>query len=286
MFSFFKSARLSPEWTFSADGIVWRIVFGEPGKLVGECRDPERKVTSFFCLDISTGKPLWKELRLDEQWWVGIEAVQKNTLLLHGFAQPDMPQHKAIRAFDVISGLQLWRNDDVSYWFVFRDRVVAYRDFFERRVGYEFDLQSGILLKTHDNSLEELYTLRTRAAEEEILPDVVLPDVFAEEESDAALTTLVRKETKGMERSGNVEFIRRDDVFMFNFHVQRRDRTGGLKLENNLIVYNLSSHKRVFADVIGQNLTGYVPDSFFVEHPFAFFIKDQKVLVALRLWKS
>jgi hypothetical protein len=225
-------------------------------------------------------------LRLDEPWWVGIEAVQKNALLLHAFAKPDMPQHKGIMAFDVLSGVQLWRNDDVSYWFGFHDCVIAYRDFFERRVGYELDLQSGDVLKTHDSSLEELHALRSRATEEESHSEVIVPDIFDEDEVDPVLAAFVRKETKGKECSGRVEFIRLDDLFLFNFHVRRSDRTGNLKLENNLIVYGLSNNKRIFADVIGRNLSGYVPDSFFVKRPFALFIKDQKVLMALRLWKS
>ena len=287
MFSFFKSDRLSPEWTFSADSIIWRMVLAEHGKLVGECRDPETRVASFFCLDMATGKTLWKDLCLDEQWWVGIEAVQKNIVLLHAFAKPDMPEHKGIRAFDDVSGVQLWRNDDVAYWFGHDDRVIAYRDFFERRVGYEIDLQSGVVLKTHDNSLEELHELRRQAAKEHNLPEGTLPEIFAEEEADAELAALVAQETEGKEISGRVEYVCQHDVLVFNFHVQMRDDTGGPpKLENNLIVYRLAEKKRVFADVIGRNLTGYVPDSFFVKHPFVLFIKDQRVLTALRLWKS
>ena len=286
MFSFFKSDRLSPEWTFSAGSIIWRMVLAEHGKLVGECRDPETRAASFFCLDMSTGRALWRDLRLDEQWWVGIEAVQKNVVLLHAFAKPDMPEHKGIRAFDDVSGVQLWRNDDVAYWFGHDDRVIAYRDFFERRVGYEIDLQSGVVLKTHDNSLEELHELRRKSAEEQNLPEVTLPEIFAEEAADAELAALVGKETKGKKLSGRVEYIRQHDLLLFNFHVQRSDGTMGMKLENNLILYRLPEKKRVFADVIGRNLTGYVPDSFFVKHPFVLFIKDQRVLTALRLWKS
>jgi hypothetical protein len=286
MFSFLKSDRLFPAWTYSAGSIIWRMVLGDHGTLVGECRDPENKVASFFCIDLSTGKALWKDLRLDEQWWVGIEAVQKNVVILHAFAKPDMPEHKGIRSFDTVSGVQLWHNDDVAYWFGHEDRVIAYRDFFERRVGYELDLQSGVLLKTHDGSLEELHQLRRKAAEEQSVPEVTLPEVFVEEEVDPALVALVRKETKGKELSGRVEYVRQNDILLFNFHVQSRHRSLDPNLENNLVVYRLPNNKRIFADVIGRNLTGYVPDSFFVRRPFVLFVKDQRTLKALQLWKS
>ena len=286
MFSFFKSDRLTPGWTFSADSIIWRMVLADHDTLVGECRDPDQKVASFFCLDLSTGKVLWKDLRLDEQWWAGIEAVQKNVILLHAFAKPDMPEHKGIRAFDVTSGVQLWRNDDAAYWFAHGDRVIAYRDFFERRVGYEIDLQSGVLLKTYDGSLEQLHQLRRQASVEQSVPEVTLPEVFVEEKADPTLVVLVRKETKGKEIAGSVEYVRQNDILLFNYHVQSRHGTLDPKLENNLVAYRLPNGRRIFADVIGRDLTGYVPDSFFIRGPFVLFIKDQRTLTALRLWKS
>jgi hypothetical protein len=262
------------------------MVLAEHGMLLGECRDPENKVASFFCLEMASGKVLWRDLRLDEPWWVGIEAVQKNVVLLHAFAKPDMPEHKGIRAFDVASGAQLWRNDDAAYWFGYGDRVIAYRDFFERRVGYEIDLQSGRLLKTHEGTLDELHELRRHAAEDLSHSEVMLPEIFVED-SEPALAALIGKETKGKEISGRVEYICHQDVLMFNFHVQMRDRFGeSPKLENNLIVYRLTNKKRVFAEVIGRDLAGYVPDSFFVKHPFVVFIKDRKILTALQVWKS
>jgi hypothetical protein len=286
MFSFLKSDHLSPAWTYSAESIIWRMVLADHGRLVGECRDPGQKVTSFFCLDLSTGRALWRDLRLDEPWWVGIEAVQKNVVLLHAFAKPDMPEHKGIRAFDATSGVQLWRNDDVAYWFGHENRVIAYRDLFEKRVGYELDLQSGVQLNAHDGSLEELHQLRRKAAEAQSVLEVTLPEVFVEREADPALVALVRRETRGKELSGRVEYVRQNDVLLFNFHVQSRHNTLDPKLENNLVVYRLPKNKRIFSDVIGRNLMGYVPDSFFVRRPFVFFIKDQRTLTALQLWKS
>ena len=286
MFSFLRSNTLSPEWTFTASGMIWRMLLAEPERIVGECRDPERKVASFFCIDLSLGKPLWKDLVLDEPWWVGIETIQDDVVLLHTFSQPDMPQHRGIRALDSASGVELWRNDDVSYWFGNRDRVIAYRDFFEKRVGYEMDLRSGALLKTHDTSLNDLQELR-RLNEHQHLPEALLPEIFTEEGATPPLADIIRKETKGKKLAGKVEYITQRDFFLFNYHVQQGDSTGeSRKLENNFIVYDLSSGKRIFAKVIARDVTGYVPDSFFLKGPLAIFIQDQKTLTALRLWTS
>jgi hypothetical protein len=287
MFSFFKTDRLSPEWTFSAGSIIWRMVLAEPGLLVGECRDPQLKSTSFFGLEILTGKVLWNDLRLHDSWWVGIEAVQKNVVLFHGFTKPDMPEHKGIQAFDTVTGKRLWQNDDVSFWFGFEDRIVAYRDLFDKRVGYEFDLQSGELLKSHDTSLAELHELRQRAAEAQVVPDVILPEIYIEAEVGKELGAFVTRETKGIERVGAIEYVRQEGLLVFNYHLQSRRGAGEpSSLENHLVVYLLPEKKRIFTEVIGRNLSSYVPDSFFIKRPLALFVKDQRVLTALRLWKS
>jgi hypothetical protein len=286
MFSFLPSKSLSPDWTFTASGMIWRMLLAEPERIVGECRDPEKKVASFFCIDLSSGKPLWKDLVLDELWWVGIETVRDNVILLHTFSQPDMPQHKGIRALDVSSGVELWRNDDVSYWFGHGGRVIAYRDFFEKRVGYEMDLRSGALLKTHDTSLNDLQELR-RLDDHQQSSDVTLPEVFTDEEAIPPIADIIRKETKGKKLAGKVEYITQRDFLLFNYHVPQGESTGeSPKLENNFMVYDLSSGKRIFAKVIARDLTGYVPDAFFLKGPLAIFIQDQKALTALRLWKS
>jgi len=47
--SIFRSDRLSPEWTYTADGMLWRLFCARGGRLVGECRDQEKKTATFFC---------------------------------------------------------------------------------------------------------------------------------------------------------------------------------------------------------------------------------------------
>jgi len=101
---------------------------------VGEARDQDQKLVSFFALNAQSGVPLWRDLRLDEPWWAGIEAASDGVVLLHRFATPDMPQHKGILALDLKSGAQLWENRDVTFWFIRDGSVVAHRAVFEKRI--------------------------------------------------------------------------------------------------------------------------------------------------------
>jgi hypothetical protein len=285
-FSFFRSGRLTPDWSYVAHGIVWRLLFTGKGRIVGECRDQEKKTVSFFCLDEESGKPVWQDLRLDEEWWVGIEAVLGDTLVLHGFASPDMPEHRGIRAYDVESGTLRWRNNDATYWFGAGDRLFAYRDFFERRVGYEIELGTGELKTTFDQSLQELHEIRRQVAEAEPATDMTLPEILSEGSVEPAIHAFVSRLTKGKGIAGNIEFIRASDILAFNYHLRARGGAAQTPLfENHLYVYRYPHGTRLFSDVTARGLKAQVPDAFFIRRRRLFYVKDQRTLIALRLWK-
>ena len=284
--SAFRSERLVPDWSYQAGGVIWRILFSDQSRIIGESRSQEKKAASFFCLDEQTGKPEWEDLRLDEPWWIGIEAVVGNTLLLHTYTAPDMPEHRGIQAFDIETGKLRWSNDEATFWFGVGDRLFGYRDFFERRVGYEIDLQTGEVTKTYDDSLQELHDLRGQLPAGQSGQELKFPEILQADEGEPKVRTLVNRVTRSGRIVGNVEFVEEEDLVSFNFHVgSGKPASETPALENHLMVYRVSSGKKLFSDVIGRNLKAYVPDSFFIRRPRLFYIKDQNALTALRLWK-
>ena len=285
-FSFSRSERLDTGWKYVANGMIWRLLLTERGRVVGECRNQDKKTVSFFCLDEESGKPLWQDLNLEEPWWVGIEAVLNDTLLLHTYASPDMPEHRGIRAYDTQTGVLRWRNDNVTFWFGFGDRVFAYRDLFEKRVGYEIGLQTGELRATYDESLRELHALRGEAIESQSDSAVTPPEIMSDDALDPSILALVNRTTKGKKIAGNVEYIKQNDLLAFNYHILAGTPAAqSQSFENHFFIYRLPQGTCAFSDIIGRDLKAYVPDSFFIRRSRLFFVKDQHTLTALRLWK-
>jgi len=285
--SIFRSDRLSPEWTYTAEGTLWRLFCASGGRIVGECRDQDRKVASFFCLDENTGFPLWKNLQLEQAWWVGIEAVLEDTLLFHTYAKPDMPQHRGISAFDVETGALRWRNDDITFWFGGNGRAYAYRDFFEKRVGYELDLKSGNVLKSFEDSLQELHALRKDAAQTQDFTGVVLPEPLDTTATGDEVRSLLMKALRGATPSGSVEFVKEKDVVAFSYYLTTSNsRSDKPAYDNHLCVYRQPGESRLFSGVINENLALPVPDTFFLRGSRLLFLKNQQSLISLRLWQS
>jgi hypothetical protein len=88
LFGFLKDQRLGATWTYKVDGVIWRVIPAESGKIVGEVRNVAKKTASFFCLNQMTGEVFWEDLKFDERWWIGIETIHEDIILLHGFSTP------------------------------------------------------------------------------------------------------------------------------------------------------------------------------------------------------
>ncbi len=287
VFSFLTQPKRNPEWTYTVQGTIWRVMFSESGQLIGECRDQEQKRTSFFCVDELTGKPLWEKLMLDEPWWVGVESIHKSLLLLHKFASPDLPEHKGIFSIDVETGKELWRNEELTFWFVYRDNIYAYKDKFDKRVGHRLSLETGEVLEEHEDNFEDLLALRRITSDETTAEEFQFPEIFDFQSADPPIAAIIRKETKGEQVTGEIEYIQDREYLLLNYHrPTRNSMPEALLLENRFAVIDINRGSEIYADVLATDAKAPAPDSFFIKGSFVYFIKNQNTLTALRLWKS
>ncbi len=287
LFSIFGTKHLEPAWSFSADGVLWRTLFSSTGRIVGECRNQEQKQASFFCLNEESGLLLWRDLRLDEAWWVGMEAVHGRFLILHEFANPSMPEHRGIHVVDLDSGGVIWRRPEMTFWFAYRDRVYAYEQRFEKRIGHAFDLEKGEIIETYEEGLDQLFPLRQLAVAESEGDEMLFPEVAGEEETNTRVLKIIKEETKGEYVVGSVEYIEHRNVLIFNYHKAAKGSSAEApRLENHLCVFDMSRGTRLYTEVLFAGGTAPVPDSFFVKNESLYFVKNQNTLVSLRPWKS
>lgn len=284
IFSLHSSRTLKPAWSYTAPGLVWRLLLSSSGTCVGETRDQKKKEVVFFALNALTGKVLWDNRAFDEQWWIGIEAVTNEVLLLHKYVQPDRPEHKGILAVELTSGEQVWAHDDVAYWFSHEDKIFAYRTLFERRVGCEFDVHTGELLREYDKDLDTLMSLRRSALSESDQEGLMFPQIATESEEDPRIASCIRKEVSHGLLRGDVEYIRWGDLLLYNYHMQSGFKAQKeLLLENQFHIVDLKSGGNLFSEILSHDSHAPVPDSFFVKDGVAYFVKDQTTLMAIPL---
>ncbi len=281
--SLFNRRTLKPSWTFTSQGSIWRLLPTESGEFVGEARDQDKKQVSFFALDAQSGAPLWRDLRLDEPWWAGIEAASGGVVLLHRFATPDMPQHKGILALDLKSGAQLWENRELTFWFIRDDSVITHRAVFEKRVVVELDLRSGQVKREldEDAGVTELGGRPGPGFGMDGSP--VFPEILSADNTDAATTRLVHRRLPSRGIVGDVEYLVTAGHMVLNYHtISSHSDSDQALLDNHLKVLDAKSSGVVYEDVIAREVRGPVPDSFFLWKNTIYYIKNQHTLTAVK----
>jgi len=287
MISFLKEKQLKPAWNFDACTLIWRLFFTSNNLLIGETRNQEDKSTSFFCVDLFSGKPLWQNIAFDEPWWIGIEAVHEKWMILHGFVRPDMPEHRGIRVVDIESGKLAWKTDNLSFWFVDHEILYAHKYLFEKHIGCELDIKTGAVIHENSDSLDHLQELRQKVSqkESERQQNVIFPEIFDEYQGDSGLRTIIQQISEGKALDGWIEFLFHRDILIVSQYRQEQNNTESGLLNNILSVHDLISKKTLYRDFIAKGVKTPSPDSFFVKDNLLIFIKHQSMLTALQPWK-
>jgi hypothetical protein len=283
LFSLFRNGRIRPEWQFEAGGQLWRILFSESGRIVGEDRDEGKKEVTFFCLDEVSGKVLWKGVAFEERWWIGIEAFYDGIVYLHEYIKPDLPQHKKIMAVDLESGKILWRNDELEPLFVAGAKFFAVRSSFEKRVLYELNPVTGEIGREFSEDDEGFETAQRRLGPSR--QDFVFPEIYESGvEHENELKNSIQSHCDFRKLVGSIEYIHHAGLLFFNYHERAGSSSADQPALSNVFkVVNTNKNRLLHSEVLNENASAPTPDSFFLKGSQLFYIKDKKLLAAFHL---
>ncbi len=278
----FQTNKIRPAWHYKASGVIWRLVPTSSGKLIGESRNLEKKEASFFCVNRKTGEVLWEGATFGEQWWIDIEAVHEDTLLLHKFATPELPEHQSIIAVDVLTGTRLWQNDELKLEAVTEKALYAAR-WTERgdRQILGLDYRTGKILE----NLEEMKSGGLAIPDPQIpgVQDPEMPEpVFDLTTHNSPTNISIREHYNPELLAGDVECIERPRHLIFSYY-EAASPTSKDTLNNILKILERQSGTIAFSETICRNLSAAVPENFFVQDDMLFFVRERAELIAIGL---
>lgn len=259
---------------------IWRILPTTNKKLVIEEREISTKEVFFSCLDIESGKILFKDFQLDEKNWCGIESIYKDIIYFHAYGKPDMPNHKSIIAFEIKSQKVLWRNDSYVFSFIYEDKVYCYQQRFESRVFYSLDYLSGIVISEAENDSEMITQLKDKVDEEFWKQKYLFPEYFNRGDSVLGQHQKYLMDILNLKViKGEISFIKTNNLLLFNYHEVSKSNT----LNNIFIGYELEKNKIILEETLDKNLVNLMPESFFVKDNFLFLIVDKTKLFVYQI---
>ncbi len=271
-----------PVWRHDARRHIWLMKFSGTGAIVLELRDIERKQASFACLDEETGAVRWKDLSLEEPWWVGIDDIDGDMLFLHGYRKPDMPQHLGITAVDLATGRTRWHEPQRTFQFVFGDRVYASQQGFESLHHVALDRATGALVEDLGSDATALHGLRMLLNAEDRFAGYAYPTEFTDQHPDfERFRMIVAEAVPAATVRGPIDVLVRDPYLMISWHAQTgSDAQGRPTHDQHFVAFDTTTGGRVFADRINTGVPIPTIDSFFIKDDRVYYIASGRVLTA------
>ena len=259
---------------------IWRILPTSEKKLVIEERDIETKEVFFNCLEIEFGKNIFKNYQLEEKNWAGIETIYNNIIFFHTYGKPDMPAHKNIIAFDILSQTIIWQNDNYVFSFVNEDKVYCYQQRFESRVFYALDYLTGKVIEELGSDATMFNQIREKLDDDFENQNYLFPKYFVRTEIP------IESHQKYLEQilaenviKGDVSFLQFKNYLMYSYHEVNKSNT----FDNIFVCVDLTKNKIQMKETLDKNLVNLMPESFFVKDNLLFLIVDKTKLLVYQI---
>jgi hypothetical protein len=272
--------KLKKAYSFSNKKQIWRLLVTDSDNLVIETRDLKTKEVSFTCLDILTGKKVFKNFQHDEKIWLGIEDIYKDIIYFHKYAKPDMPGHKGIIAFDINSQDEIWNTQEFLYLFAHEDKIYAYKELFEGRRFFTLNYKTGKLTEDLGESYELVNNLRNEAKQKKDYSNYSFPEnFFRQDNSIPGISNAIFNFINKDDALGSIEYILKGSLLLFNCHKKIKEGN----YTNLFFAIDIDSQKEITKFVLNSNVNSVVPDSFFIYKDMLLILKEKTELIVFQI---
>jgi len=272
----FFEKKSRPLWTFPKKGSeggkkIWRLLAGNE-ILVTEMRDIDKKTAEFVGIDIRSGLLLWKNDQIEEKWWVTLNLIYRDVVLLQQFSRPDMPTSGRIFALDLRTGELLWKNYEVSFANAAGDTIYCVKKSYSSETTIGLDFRSGIVREvsqeeTVDGNFVSSEDLKFPEPFEDALENLDEQILQKKIPGDAALPMILR--------SGRKKVI--------GFHVPSGKDTEGVTTYDAHLIVADSAGKIVFEDITDRKVYMPLAEFYFSIGEKLIYVRNSEEIVAVQL---
>jgi hypothetical protein len=262
--------KLKEIYSFSNKRQIWRLIPAGDNLIIEERHAGTREVF-FSCINLHTGKILFRDYQPVEKFWIGIEAVHQDVVYFHKFAKPDMPGHKEIIAVDLNSLETLWSTSRYSFLFAYEGKIYSFINQFEGKKYFILDYKTGEIIQSFNDKDLDINELRYRSYDNTFFEDAFFPELCIP--GDNTIAILSKK--IDLPLAGRVECVKKDGYLFANYHL---DAGKGI-LKNIFSVVEIGSEMVIFKQVLIDKTEKFVPENFFIKGDKLFLIKEKSILL-------
>lgn len=256
---------LESKFSHSFHGIIWNtLADGNRSRLFLEVRDVQEKKVSFSALNLHNYQWLWKDVALEEPWWVSLAAVSGDMLLFTMYTDTNNPDRKSLLGYDV-------SENKISWWYN----------------GFSFSVANALYVKGIDArfpSKEIILDLFTGKAVQDL--DFHLEDTqnfpvirpFQYEEGTAYFDTVKHflQTRLAIAPVATIDYLEFQQLIMVSVFVREND------LANYLYVLD-SGGEVLLREKLGDKLKGVGLDTFFIYSDHLIFVRNKSELITHKI---
>jgi len=240
------------------EGIIWRIEIDSISHtLFAEVRNHDDRRVNFTAIDLNTGRTLFKDKAIDEQWLTGIETAYNGIILLHFYQTTNAPTHKGLMALEALTGNTLWSNFNYSYNHLTVNGPVLYDSRLQPPKLQLVDIVTGVAERPFEPAIDIDYT-----------NNVHIPQQSA---------TLSRLPLLPVEPYGDhMQYIKYNNLIIVSLHA-----VWAGQLRQYLFVIN--NQEIIFEDILNMNIQKLQPEAFVLYRNQLIYLKDKSEIKVLNL---
>lgn len=249
----------------SFQGIIWNTLADENHhRLFLEIRDVQEKKVSFSALNLQNYEWLWKDVSLEEPWWVSLAAMGGEVLLFTLYTDTNNPDKKSLLAYDVIKNKIIWWYNGFS--------LSAANTLYVKGIDARFPSKEIILDLFTGKALQQV---DFHLADPQNFP-VIRPFQYEEGTEHFGTVKDFLQSRQGILPVATVDYLEFEGLIMVSFFVKEEE------LANYLYGFN-SSGEVLLKEKLGQNLKGVGLDTFFIYSDHLIFVKNKNELVTYKI---
>lgn len=276
MFNFLSKNIFKINWKQNFEYPIWKIFPSSQNIILCETRDIENKITKYHSIDLNTGKFIWQNYFLDNNWWMGVEGVYGDVILFHEYERPDFPIHKSIIAVDLFNHSVLWQLKDVKFVSATVDFVFATSSNIEQQIFYQINIKSGDIIK--NLSYEEMKLITSQIIENN--RNLHFPDSLDMEE--IRKDNIIRYFSNINKNIFKVvDILQSNQLNIIGFSVEQYVN-GKALFDDYISIIDLEA-KQLYIDKLFTNGNQVVSPRFYMDNGFLIYIKNKFILNAIML---
>lgn len=243
-------------------GTIWNSALSSSeGILVLEVRDGEARKTTFSALEMNRGRMLWRDLLLEEPWWIGLDAARGWVALFSMYTDTANPDRKSLIAYHLTEKKILWWRNDFSL----------------TKIGQDCLSGTSTQLGHREVTVELSTGVETEFVPQREVDPVLKPSQYAEGHAYFSTVKTFLQTRFNLSAVVSLEYLEAFSVICISCYT--RDEQG---LINDLLVLSTEG-ELLLRENLGEHLKGIGQDTFFIYDGSVIFVKNRGELFSYKI---